>query len=121
VSRNFKALRALNGIFEWGTIDAAAQIGNHSLSMVQKIGPGPNGLVRTTVKVIVPTLEVTSPSTASGIQPAPTVAYVCEFHATTICPKRSARTDRETVISYGAQALTKQPVLDAVLDHIQPS
>jgi hypothetical protein len=51
-------------------------------------------------KVSVPVLEATSPSTATGIQPAPTVAYTllgtCEF----VLPDRSTLQERTNVLAY---------------------
>lgn len=42
-----------------------------------------------------PVLEVTSPSTGTGIQPAPTVAYVLRSNQEWIIPERSALADRK--------------------------
>lgn len=42
-----------------------------------------------------PVLEVTSPSTGTGIQPAPTVAYVLRSNQEWILPERSTQADRK--------------------------
>lgn len=42
-----------------------------------------------------PVLEVTSPSTGTGIQPAPTVAYICRFNSEWVLPERSTLADRK--------------------------
>jgi hypothetical protein len=53
---------------------------------------------KVTVKLFVPTLEVTSPSTGSGIQPAPTKAYEVGCIMEFFLPERSTNTERLRMI-----------------------
>jgi len=53
-----------------------------------------------TARVVVPTLEVTSPSTSTGIQPAPTKAYDCLANIEIILPERSTLQERKNVQAY---------------------
>lgn len=55
---------------------------------------------KVTAKVVLPVLEVTSPSTASGIQPAPTLAYNLEAHVEIILPERSSLAERKNLNAY---------------------
>lgn len=55
---------------------------------------------RCTVKIDVPVLEVTSASTGTGIQPAPTRAYTCVFRGEFILPERSTLQDRKDLLAY---------------------
>jgi len=91
-------------------------------------------IYKTTAKVIVPTLEVTSPSTATGIQPAPTKAYdntaIVEF----MCHERSTLAERRNLLCQLISILCTQigasdavpidssgsPVPNAVLDFEAP-
>jgi hypothetical protein len=57
-------------------------------------------LYRVTAKMSLPTLEVTSPSTASGIQPAPTLAYMCQCVMEFMLPERSTALERARLFSY---------------------
>jgi hypothetical protein len=57
-------------------------------------------LYRVTAKVALPTLEVTSPSTASGIQPAPTLAYTLQCVMEFMLPERSTAAERARLFSY---------------------
>jgi len=57
-------------------------------------------LYRVTAKMALPTLEVTSPSTASGIQPAPTLAYMCQCVMEFMLPERSTALERARLFSY---------------------
>lgn len=59
-------------------------------------------VIKTTVKVVLPTLEQTSPSTATGIQPAPTKAYDVSCVMEFMCPERSTQAERLKLLSYVA-------------------
>lgn len=60
-----------------------------------------------TVKVVVPTLEQTSPSTATGIQPAPTRAYDCLAVCDLVFPTRSTLAERKNLFAYLKNLLAK--------------
>jgi hypothetical protein len=51
------------------------------------------------VKLLQPTLEQTSPSTATGIQPAPTKAYDCTYVGEWMLPERSTLAERQALFS----------------------
>jgi hypothetical protein len=65
---------------------------------------------KVTVKVVLPTLEQTSASTATGIQPAPTKAYDCTGIMEFLLPERSALWERDalfdTMVSLFATTIT---------------
>jgi hypothetical protein len=44
-----------------------------------------------------PTMEVTSPSTGTGIQPAPTVAYIHRVNSQWLSPERGTQANRKDV------------------------
>jgi hypothetical protein len=91
-------------------------------------------IYKVTAKLVVPTLEQTSPSTATGIQPAPTKAYDVTAILEFMLPERSTRPEREYLLSYvksllaatiaysdnSNQETTASPVISAVLDFEQP-
>lgn len=52
------------------------------------------------VKVTTPILEVTSPSTATGIQPAPTLAYNLMAVTDIVLPERSTLQQRKDLFAY---------------------
>lgn len=54
-----------------------------------------NRVYRIQTNMALPVLEVTSPTTATGIQPAPTVAYVLRYNLESILPERSTLADRK--------------------------
>lgn len=61
-----------------------------------------NRVYRIETNVSVPIMEVTSPSTGTGIQPAPTVAYICRHNGTWFLPERSTLQDRKNLRAYVA-------------------
>jgi hypothetical protein len=79
--------------------------------------PGSNSssaVYRAKIKVEAPTLEVTSPSTGSGIQPAPTISYTCVADMVFVMPARSSLQNRKDIVAYAKNALghaTVQSVL----------
>jgi hypothetical protein len=56
-------------------------------------------IYKVTAKLDLPTLEVTSPSTGTGIQPAPTKAYSCQANLEFLIPERSTLAERQVLIS----------------------
>lgn len=71
-----------------------------------------------TFTIKTPILEVTSPSTASGIQPAPTVGYkpICEIKFW--LPERSALQDRKNLRAY-AKNLLNDAVVTSVVEQLE--
>ena len=65
-------------------------------------------------KVVVPVLEVTSPSTASGIQPAPTLAYNLTFNFDMVLPERSTLAQRNDLLAYSKNVLSHAVISAAV-------
>jgi hypothetical protein len=65
-------------------------------------------------KVVVPTLEVTSPSTGSGIQPAPTKAYDLLGTIEFVLPERSTLLERQNVFAYMKNLMANANLSSAV-------
>jgi len=62
---------------------------------------------RCTVKLVLPTMETTSASTMTGINPAPTKAYDCTFIGEFFLPERSTLLERQTLFSRAATLFTQ--------------
>lgn len=69
---------------------------------------------RVIAKVVVPTLEVTAPSTVSGIQPAPTKAYDILGTIEFVLPERSTLLERQNAYAYVKNFLANANVSSAV-------
>jgi hypothetical protein len=57
-------------------------------------------IYRITAKLVLPTLDTTSPSTATGIQPAPSLAYTCQCVMEFMLPERSSVAERTRLFNY---------------------
>lgn len=69
---------------------------------------------RLTAKVVSPVLEVTSPSTSTGIQPAPTLAYNLIANVDIVLPERSTIAQRKDLIAYLKNYLATTTIQNAV-------
>lgn len=68
------------------------------------------------VKIVTPVLEVTSPSTASGIQPAPTLAYNLIANIEFVLPERSTLQQRKDLFAYTKNFLANAVASAAIQD-----
>lgn len=67
-----------------------------------------------TAKVVTPVLEVTSPSTATGIQPAPTKAYDILMTVDMVLPERSTLQQRKDASAFLRNFLSNAVITNAV-------
>jgi hypothetical protein len=74
-------------------------IGYPALTMSVRPPTKASRISKVTVKLVLPTLEQTSASTMTGIQPAPTKAYDCTFVGEFMLPERSTLLERQTLFS----------------------
>lgn len=71
------------------------------------------------VKLVLPTLEVTSPSTSSGIQPAPTLAYAATAFVEFVLPSRSTSQNRKDLVTLLRNALVAGGVIATCVENIE--
>lgn len=69
---------------------------------------------RLTAKVVTPVLEVTSPSTSTGIQPAPTLAYNVTANIDIVLPERSTQQQRKDMAAFMKNFLANAVITNAV-------
>lgn len=67
-------------------------------------------------KVVFPVLEVTSASTGTGIQPAPTKAYELVFNGEFILPERSTLQNRKDILALAKNMLAHATITSMVQD-----
>lgn len=65
-----------------------------------------------------PILEVTSPNTGTGIQPAPTVAYYMEAQVSFMMPERSTLQNRKDLRKLAVEALSNAATI-AVVENLE--
>ena len=71
------------------------------------------------VKLVLPVLEVTSPSTSTGIQPAPTLAYNLIANTEIVLPERSTLQERKDLLAM-ARDLLSDAVVTSGVENFEP-
>jgi hypothetical protein len=69
---------------------------------------------KATLKLALPTLEVTSPATGTGIQPAPTKAYDCMAVVEFVLPERSTTQERKNLLTLLKNALAHAQITPVI-------
>lgn len=90
------------GIASWVDRSGGIAIGMPRLTMSVRPPTKASRVYKVTAKLVLPTLEQTSASTMTGIQPAPTKAYDCSCIMEFFLPERSTQLERETLFSRAA-------------------
>jgi len=135
VNRTFDPIGYVRpGVARWEDRSDGIQVGYPVMELsVRRPGNG-SKVSRVTFTLSLPTLEQTSASTASGIQPAPTRAYDHRVKVEFLCPERGAQWERKALMQALITALattvnalddapsdtTASPVYDAVVNFEQP-
>jgi hypothetical protein len=91
--------RNAQGVTRWVNRAGGIAIGYPSFTMQVRPPTKDSRVYKVSVKFLLPTLEQTSPSTASGIQPAPTKAYDCACFMEWVLPERSTLGERQSLFS----------------------
>lgn len=120
VSRTFTPMRSESDMESWSDKSSGIHIGQPvvSLSIRRPQKNAPSNRVR--VMITMPTLEVSSPSTGTGYQPAPKVAYQHLATVDLVCPDRGNLAERKDILSFVRYALLSGVVSDAVLNAEMP-
>lgn len=96
------------GVSRWVDRSGGIAIGYPAFTMQVRPPTQASRVYKVTAKLVIPTLEVTAPSTSTGIQPAPTKAYdltcVMEF----MLPERSTLAERDKLLSMVKSLLVAQ-------------
>lgn len=88
------------GVTKWVDRSGGIAIGYPAFTMSVRPPTKASRVYKVTAKMVLPTLEQTSPSTASGIQPAPTKAYDCTCIMEFMLPERSTLAERQALFSH---------------------
>lgn len=88
------------GIAKWADRSGGIALGFPIVSFSMRSPTSSSRAYKVTAKVVTPVLEVTSPSTASGIQPAPTLAYNLIATVDLVLPERSTLGQRKDLLAY---------------------
>jgi hypothetical protein len=120
VSHTFVPVSNTNGIFTWEELNADASVGNRRITMSLRnpVNGSPN--YKAVIKVWNPKLEVSSPSTSSGYQPAPKVAYTVATEVNVSIPQRSALADRKDETAFVKNLYATTVTMDLLNNLVTP-
>lgn len=104
------------GVAKWADRSGGIALGYPAVTMSLRNPTKGSRNYRLTMKVVTPVLEVTSPSTATGIQPAPTKAYDLLATMEFVLPERSTLAQRKDILAYVKNMLANAVVTSAVQD-----
>ncbi len=107
------------GVAKWADRSGGISVGFPTLSYSLKNPNGNSKSYKLTAKVMLPVLEQTSPSTATGIQPAPTVAYNLLANIEMVLPERSTAQDRKNLLAYVKNYLANATVITAGVENYE--
>jgi hypothetical protein len=88
------------GVAKWVDRSGGIALGYPTITLSMREPSKSSRNYRVTRKIVIPVLEVTSPSTATGIQPAPTLAYNMIQSTEWVLPERSTLAQRNDLIAY---------------------
>lgn len=90
---------ANQGVARWVDRSDGIAVGYPNMTISIRPPTKASRVYKVTLKYVLPTLEQTSASTATGIQPAPTKAYECMGITEFYLPERSTRAERVIFLS----------------------
>lgn len=114
VAHTFSPSRIENGVTTFVDRSGGIALGFPTISHSLRQPSKGNRNYKLVVKVVVPVLEATSPSTSTGIQPAPTKAYDVFGTLEMVLPERSTTAQRKDVAAYIRNLMAHSVVFNSV-------
>lgn len=99
VNRVYSPTQSGDGLIRWQDRTQAIFVGQNRLTISQRLADKQVRTNKFVFKLETPILEQTSPSTASGIQPAPTVAYTPLATLEFVLPDRMTTQERKDLLA----------------------
>jgi hypothetical protein len=100
----------MSNVARWVDRSGGIALGYPSATLSMRMPTKASRSYKVVAKLVTPVLEVTSPSTSSGIQPAPTLSYNLIANSEFVLPERSTLQQRKDLF-----AMFKDYLGDAVL------
>lgn len=119
VAHTFSPVDIKNGVASWADRSGGIAIGFPVISFSNRIPTKGSPSFKMTAKVVLPVLEQTSASTATGIQPAPTVAYNLIAQVDLVLPQRCTLANRKDLIAYVRNYLANAAVITAAVENFE--
>jgi hypothetical protein len=109
-----------SGSYRWDYRGTGVVVGYDQLTITTRLPSKQNKNTKVQMRLVCPTLEQTSPSTATGIQPAPTVAYNTVVDLTFVLPERSVLQDRKNALAMARDLIDEALTTAAVENYDGP-
>jgi len=99
VNRVFAPAKRDADVYRWDYRGTGIIAAYDQLTISTRLPSKSSKATKVTMRLACPTMEQTSASTATGIQPAPTVAYTSIGEITLVLPERSNLQDRKNILA----------------------
>lgn len=99
VNRVFAPAKRDGDVYRWDYRGSGIIAAYDQLTISTRLPSKSSKATKVTMRLACPTMEQTSASTATGIQPAPTVAYTSIGEISLVLPERSNLQDRKNVLA----------------------
>jgi hypothetical protein len=106
----------MSNIAKWVDRSGGIALGYPAATLSMRMPTKASRSYKVVAKLVTPVLEVTSPSTSSGIQPAPTKAYDLIANSEMILPERSTLQQRKDLLAMFRDYLSDAVITSAVHD-----
>lgn len=108
-----------SGVARWADRSSGVALGFPTVTFSQKVPNKASRAYKVNAKVVIPVLEQTSASTATGIQPAPTLAYNLLANVEMVLPERSTLQQRKDLLAYLRNYLANAAVITAAVENFE--
>lgn len=116
VAHTFQPSRVATELAIYQDRSAGVIAGFNILSIGTRFADKKNGAQKVTVRLALPTLAVTAPTTTTGIQPVPVAAYECFANIEFVLPSPSSVQNRKDLLALVKNLLATSVITDAVVD-----
>jgi len=120
-NKTFSVAGVTDGVAKWEDRSGGIPIGYPAVTFSLR-RPNSKGAqnYKIVAKVQLPVMEVTAPSTATGIQPAPTKAYDLFGTVELTIPARATQQQRNDLLAYVKNFLTNSAVVPPAVSNFDP-
>lgn len=114
VNHNFDPVNIVSDVSKWADRSGGIALGMPVVTFQVRQPSKASRNYKVSAKVVTPILEVTAPSTATGIQPAPTKAYDLLMNVEFVLPERSSLQERKNILAYTKNLLAHATMTNAI-------
>lgn len=119
-NKTFSVAGVTDGVAKWENRAGGIPVGFPVVTFSMRRPTKGSANYKVVAKVQLPVLEQTSPSTATGIQPAPTKAYDLFATVEFTIPTRSSKAERSDLLAFVKNFLTNAAVVPPALQDFEP-